>query len=95
MEATAQQKDGWQVPEQSEIIYTHDDGIKVICEQGSNKAGPIVLIEGTKGSIAVSRGKIESTPAEIIGAKPSQGQRRPPHRQQEPPQEVRLHREPC
>ena len=67
IEATARfQKDGWyEVPEQSEIIYTYDDGIKVICDQGG-KAGPNVLIEGTKGSIAVSRGKIESTPPEIL-----------------------------
>ncbi len=68
IEATARfQKDGWyEVPEQSEIIYTYDDGIKVICEQGAAKAGPNVLFEGEKGSIAVSRGKIDSTPPEIL-----------------------------
>jgi predicted dehydrogenase len=67
IEATARfQKDGWyEVPEQSEITYTYDDGIRVICDQGG-KAGPNVLFEGTKGSIAVSRGKIESTPPEIL-----------------------------
>jgi predicted dehydrogenase len=67
IEATAKfQKDGWyEVPERSEIVYTYDDGIKVIVEQGG-KAGPNVLFEGTKGTIAVSRGnKIESNPAEI------------------------------
>ena len=69
IEATARfQKDGWyEVPEQSEITYTYDDGIKVICEQGG-KPGPNLLFEGTKGSIAVSRGKIESTPPEILKA---------------------------
>jgi predicted dehydrogenase len=67
IEATAQfQKDGWyEVPERSTITYTYDDGIQVICDQGG-KAGPNVLFEGTKGSIAVSRGKIESTPSEIL-----------------------------
>jgi predicted dehydrogenase len=67
IEATAQfRKDKWyEVPERSEITYTYDDGIKVICEQGG-KAGPNVLFQGTKGSIAVSRGKIESTPPEIL-----------------------------
>jgi predicted dehydrogenase len=67
IEATARfNKDGWyEVPEQSEVIYTYDDGIKVICEQGG-KSGPNVLFEGTRGSIAVSRGKIESNPPEIL-----------------------------
>jgi len=71
IEATAKfQKDGWyEVPEQSTIIYTYDDGVKVICEQGG-KPGPNVLFEGTKGSIAVSRGKIESNPGEIIKTPP-------------------------
>ena len=67
IESTARfHKDGWyDVPEQSEITYTYDDGIKVICEQGG-KSGPNVLFQGTKGSIAVSRGKIDSTPGEIL-----------------------------
>ena len=67
IEATARyHKDKWfEVPEQSEITYTYDDGIQVICDQGG-KSGPNVLFEGEKGSIAVSRGKIESTPGEII-----------------------------
>ena len=67
IEGTARfHKDGWfEVPEQSEIVYTYDDGIKVYCHQGS-KGGPNVLFEGEKGSIAVSRGKIESNPPEIL-----------------------------
>ena len=67
IEATSRfQKDGWyEVPEKSEIVYTYDDGIKVTCEQGG-KAGPNVLFQGSKGSIAVSRGKIESNPPEIL-----------------------------
>jgi predicted dehydrogenase len=67
IEATARfHKDHWyEVPEQSEIVYTYDDGIKVICEQGG-KPGPNIVFEGTKGSIAVSRGKIESNPPEIL-----------------------------
>ncbi len=60
-------KDGWfEVPEESQIVYTYDDGIKVYCDQGTGKAGPNVLFEGEKGSIAVSRGKIESNPPEIL-----------------------------
>ncbi len=68
IEGTAQfQKDGWyEVPERSEIVYTYDDGIKVYCDQGTGKPGPNVRFEGEKGSIAVSRGKIESNPPEIL-----------------------------
>ena len=67
VESTARfQKDGWyEVPERSEITYTYDDGIKVICEQGG-PPGPNILFEGTKGTIAVSRGKISSDPLEIL-----------------------------
>jgi len=67
IEATARfHKDGWyEVPESSEVVYTYDDGIKVISDQGG-KGGPNVLFEGEKGSIAVSRGKIESSPPEIL-----------------------------
>ena len=67
IEATATfHKDGcYEVPEKSTIIYTYDDGIKVTCEQGM-KLGPNVFFEGTKGSVAVSRGKIEATPSELL-----------------------------
>jgi predicted dehydrogenase len=67
IEATATfNKDGWfEVAETSEIVYTYDDGIKVVCTQGKG-GGPNVLFEGEEGSIAVSRGKISSTPAEIL-----------------------------
>jgi predicted dehydrogenase len=67
IESTAKfNKDHWyEVPEQSRIVYTYDDGIQVISEQGG-KAGPNVLFEGEKGSIAVSRGKIESNPPELL-----------------------------
>ncbi len=70
IEATARfNKDHWyEVPEQSVVTYTYDDGIKVISEQGG-KPGPNVLFEGEKGSIAVSRGKIESNPPEILKEK--------------------------
>ena len=68
IEGTARyNKDGWfEVPEQSEIVYTYDDGIKVYCDQGTGKSGPNVLFEGEKGTISVSRGKIESNPPEIL-----------------------------
>lgn len=66
-------KDGWyEVPETSKIVYTYDDGIEVHCSQGL-EGGPNVLIEGEKGSISVSRGKISSNPPEIIEEKLGEG----------------------
>ena len=68
IQATARfNKDGWyEVAETSEIVYTYDDGVKILCSQG-NQGGPSVVFEGEKGSIAVSRGnKISSNPPEIL-----------------------------
>lgn len=57
-------KDGWyEVPEKSEIIYKYANGITMICGQGI-KGG--TTFEGEKGSIHVTRGRIESTPADIL-----------------------------
>jgi len=67
IEATATfNKDGWfEVAETSKIVYTYDDGVQVHCHQG-NDGGPNVQFDGEKGSIAVSRGRINSNPPEII-----------------------------
>jgi len=66
-------KDGWyEVPETSKIVYTYDDGIEVLCSQGLEN-GPNVQIDGEKGSISVSRGKISSNPPEIIKEKLGEG----------------------
>lgn len=68
VEATARfHKDGWfEVAETSEITYTYDDGVKVLCFQG-NQAGPNVRFEGDNGWIEVSRGdKIKASDPEIL-----------------------------
>jgi predicted dehydrogenase len=57
----------YEVPSSSRIIYTYDDGVKIICEQGEkNSARGGCTFEGDKGTIFVSRKTIESTPAEIV-----------------------------
>ncbi|WP_020468494.1 Gfo/Idh/MocA family protein [Zavarzinella formosa] len=57
-------KDGWyEVPEWCEILYTYANGVKVTC--GMAEKGGCTFI-GEKGSIYVTRGKIESTPGDII-----------------------------
>ena len=69
IEATAKfQKDGlYEVPESSRIVYTYDDGVKLICEQGKGaKTRGGCTFEGDKGTIFVSRKVLESTPAGLI-----------------------------
>ncbi len=69
IEATAQfQKDGWyEVPESSRVVFTYDDGIVIVCEQGiSGGTRQGVTFEGSEGTLYVTRGKIESTPADIV-----------------------------
>ncbi|WP_165248227.1 Gfo/Idh/MocA family protein [Paludisphaera soli] len=67
IEATAQfNKDGWfEVAETSRIVYTYDDGVRVVCLQGEGK-GHSVQFEGEKGTIGVSRGSIASDPKELL-----------------------------
>jgi len=70
VEATATfNKDGWfETPESSRIVYTYDDGVKILCEQGTGstyKEG--CLFEGDKGTIYVSRERIDSKPDGIAG----------------------------
>jgi len=61
---TRYNKDGWfEVPEFCEITYKYANGVTLICGQGQ-KGG--TTFEGEKGTIYVNRGKLESTPPEII-----------------------------
>jgi predicted dehydrogenase len=57
-------KDGWyEVPEWCEVVYEYASGVRMICGQ-SEKQG--TTFEGEKGTIYVTRGKLESTPGEIV-----------------------------
>jgi predicted dehydrogenase len=57
-------KDKWyEVPEKCEITYGYSNGVKVVC--GMAEKGGCTFI-GEKGTIYVTRGKIESTPPELI-----------------------------
>ena len=48
------------------IVYTYDDGIKVICEQGAARPARTSCSRGPRGRSPSPEGKIESTPAEIL-----------------------------
>jgi predicted dehydrogenase len=65
VEGTARyHKQGWyEVPESQELTYTYANGIRVICNN-ANRGG--TTFEGNKGTIFVTRGRIESTPPEIL-----------------------------
>lgn len=69
VEGTAKfNKDHWyEVPESSSVVFTYDDGVTVLCEQGRT-GGPRqgLTFEGTQGTLYVTRGKIESNPREIL-----------------------------
>ncbi len=71
IEGTAQyHKQHWyEVPEKFDITYTYDDGLKVVCGQ-KYKGG--VTFEGTKGTLFVNRGKLESKPVEILKTEPTE-----------------------
>ena len=57
-------KDGWfETPEKCSITYRYANGVKVVCANGE-KGGCTFI--GEKGKIFVDRGKIESTPAEVL-----------------------------
>ncbi|AMV37448.1 Gfo/Idh/MocA family protein [Planctomyces sp. SH-PL62] len=74
VEATARfNKDGWfEVAETSRIVYTYDDGVRIVCLQGEGK-GHSVQFEGEKGTIGVSRGSISADPKEILEDRPGEG----------------------
>jgi len=69
IEGTAKfNQDGWyEVPESSRILFTYDDGVTIVCEQGmKGSARSGVTFEGTEGTLYVTRGKLESKPGDII-----------------------------
>lgn len=53
----------YEVPQWFNITYTYASGIRMLCGQ-DYRAG--TTFEGEKGNIFVTRGRIESTPAEIV-----------------------------
>lgn len=53
----------YEVPSMYEVVYTYANGVKVLC--GMAQRGGVTF-EGEKGTIYVTRGKIESTPPELI-----------------------------
>jgi hypothetical protein len=55
----------YEVPRESEITYTYRSGVKVYCNQGPDRKNGTEF-EGEQGVIYVNRGKLESTPAEIL-----------------------------
>src|SRR5262245_47880206 len=57
-------KDQWyEVPEWFEIVYKYASGVTMLC--GQDQPGGTTFV-GDKGTIHVNRGKLDSTPAEII-----------------------------
>jgi len=53
----------YEVPDWQSITYRYANGVTVLCSQDF-KMG--TLFEGDKGSLFITRGKIEATPAEIL-----------------------------
>jgi myo-inositol 2-dehydrogenase / D-chiro-inositol 1-dehydrogenase len=66
-------KDGWyEVPEWCEITYVYANGVTMVCGMDV-RAG--TTFEGEKGTIYVNRGKLESTPAELVTQPLAEGDR--------------------
>ncbi len=57
----------YEVPESSEVVYRYPSGVEVRCRQGLGDPNG-VRFEGTAGSLFVSRGSLETEPAEIAQA---------------------------
>ncbi|HVK10667.1 MAG TPA: Gfo/Idh/MocA family oxidoreductase [Gemmataceae bacterium] len=57
-------KDNWyETPDKCSITYTYSNGVKVVC--GMSEKGGCTFV-GEKGTIFVTRGKIESNPKELL-----------------------------
>ena len=56
----------YETPDQFEVTYKYANGVVVYASSGTGKYKGGTTFEGEKGTIFVSRGKIESTPADIL-----------------------------
>ncbi len=63
--ATFNPEKWYEVPMTSEVVYEYDDGVIVFCAQGMNTPSGCTF-EGEKGTIHVDRGKLTSTPGDIV-----------------------------
>ncbi len=60
-------KEKWyEVPESFELVYKYANGVTLLCGKGQTGG---TTFEGDKGSIFVNRGKLSSTPANLIKQK--------------------------
>ena len=58
----------FETPQTFEVTFKYASGTVVQCNSGAGKYKGGVTFEGEKGSIFVSRGKLESTPEEILAS---------------------------
>ncbi len=63
--AVFDEKGRYEVPRESEIVYQYGDDVKVFCSQGAGRKSGTEFF-GTKGSIYVDRGKLQSDPEDIV-----------------------------
>jgi predicted dehydrogenase len=56
----------YEVPEWCEVVYHYANGVKMICTMGGRGG---TTFEGDKGTLYVTRGKLEATPNEILDTK--------------------------
>jgi predicted dehydrogenase len=56
----------YETPQQFDVRFTYANGTVIECSSGTSKYQAGVTFEGEKGSLFVSRTKLESTPADIL-----------------------------
>lgn len=71
-EATFHPEHWYEVPMTSRVVMEYDDGVSLVCEQGTEAKGGVTF-EGTQGTLHVTRGKIESDPPEILRPRLARG----------------------
>lgn len=59
-------KKWYEVPEWCEAVWHYADGVKMVCTQGGRGGTEFI---GDKGTVFVTRGKIEATPKELLSEK--------------------------
>jgi predicted dehydrogenase len=65
-ESKYHEKKWYEVPESCKVTYQYANGVTLICSMGGRNG---VTFEGDKGTLFVTRGKIEATPAELLKEK--------------------------